>query len=120
MISIEEVKLFLDRFHQKMKVYSIFFLDGREKNMQTLFELEITPAYRESVICNLMPTDYSEGPLPDNLFHGSDLWVFGKTVKGKEVYIEICMGRENSQTICISFHLAEYPMKYPLKGGLKK
>jgi len=31
------------------------------------------------------------------------------------VYIKISMGKENSQTICISFHPSEYPMNYPFK-----
>ena len=41
--------------------------------------------------------------------------VFGKDVKGREVFIKITLGYENGQTICISFHLAEYPLKYPFK-----
>ncbi len=43
------------------------------------------------------------------------MWVFGKDVKGKEVYIKITLGKPNSHTICISFHKAEFPMSYPLK-----
>jgi hypothetical protein len=42
-------------------------------------------------------------------------WVFGKDVKGREIYIKIMLGAKNSQTICISFHIAEHPLKYPLK-----
>ena len=45
-----------------------------------------------------------------------DMWVFGKDVKGQEVYIKISLGQENRQTICISFHISEYKMKYPFKG----
>jgi len=44
------------------------------------------------------------------------MWVFGKEVKKKEVYIKISMGIENTNAICISFHIAEYPMKYPYKN----
>jgi hypothetical protein len=43
------------------------------------------------------------------------MWVFGKNVKGQEVYIKITLGFPISTTICISFHFAEYPMRYPLK-----
>lgn len=46
-----------------------------------------------------------------------DLWVFGKDVKGQEVYIKICYGLPNRSTICISFHVAEFPMNYPYKKG---
>ena len=41
--------------------------------------------------------------------------VFGKDVKGREVYIKITLGYQNGQTICISFHIAEHPMQYPFK-----
>ena len=43
--------------------------------------------------------------------------IFGKDVEGKEVYIKISYGMPNRQAICISFHLAEYPMNYPYKKG---
>jgi len=43
------------------------------------------------------------------------MWVFGKMVRGTEVYIKITMGTFNNSVICISFHLAEHPLKYPLK-----
>ena len=45
-----------------------------------------------------------------------EMWVFGKDVKGQEVYIKITLGLPNSSTICISFHIAEHPMTYPLKN----
>ena len=41
--------------------------------------------------------------------------VFGKDVKEREVYIKIMLGCAGSQTICISFHIAEYPLSYPFK-----
>ena len=47
-------------------------------------------------------------------FH-SKMKVFGKDVKNREVYIKIMMSELVPQTICISFHLAEHPMKYPFK-----
>lgn len=45
------------------------------------------------------------------------MWVFGKDVRGNEVYIKITLGKPNSHTICISFHKAEHPMSYPLKNS---
>ena len=43
------------------------------------------------------------------------MWVFGKLIKNHEIYIKISLGIEGSSVICISFHLAEYKMTYPLK-----
>ena len=56
-------------------------------------------------------------PITNILNRFGDLWVFGKDVKGQEVYIKICYGQPNRSTICVSFHIAEYPMNYPYKKG---
>ncbi|MCP9766691.1 toxin [Lacihabitans sp. LS3-19] len=111
----ESVEQFLHDFKLKLRIYDIIFLDSRNKNLQTLLDLEIKPLERRKVIENLKVEDYSEGPIPDQNFVGNDLWVFGKTLKNKEVYIKISMGLPNKSTICISFHIAEFPMKYPFK-----
>ena len=116
MIEKCEVENFLKQFHQKLKIYNIIFRDDRGKNIRTLAELEITPIYRETVIKNLEVKDYSQGPIVDTLNSMGEMWVFGKDVKGQEVYIKISLGHSNSHTICISFHIAEYKIKYPLKG----
>jgi hypothetical protein len=115
MVTKEEVETFLSLFVQKAKVFGIVFRDDRGKNMQTLLELEITPKYREDVIMNLDPDDYLEGPIKDTLHKKGDMWVFGKGVNGKDVYIKISMGISNSSTVCISFHIAEHRIKYKFK-----
>ncbi|MDR8394072.1 hypothetical protein NC796_23160 [Aliifodinibius sp. S!AR15-10] len=109
------VQQFLKRFKQKAKTWRIVFLDDRSKNTQALLDLEITPRGRRDILLNLGVEDYSEGPKPDEFDLGSDLWVFGKTVKNEEVYIKITLGKESKPVICISFHIAEYEMNYPLK-----
>ena len=115
MITRDDVERFLSEFHTKMKVFGVFFLDDREKNYQTLADLEITATYRKKVLGELVAEDYSEGPILDALYSMGLMWVFGKVVMGKEVYIKITLGRPGSTTICISFHQAEYRMHYPLK-----
>jgi len=115
MITREEVEKFLKKFHNKLKIYDIIFRDDRGKNTQALAELDITPNYRLKVIETKTVEDYSEGPIINTLNKCGDLWVFGKDVKGKEVYIKIALGMENNRTICISFHKAEYKMMYPFK-----
>lgn len=115
MITREEVAAFLKQFHQKLMIFQIIFRDDRGKNIQTLAELEITPKYRETIIKEIKIEDYSQGPILDTLNRYGELWVFGKDVKGKEVYIKISLGQENYQTICISFHVSEYEMRYPFK-----
>ena len=94
----------------------IAFRDDRPKNREALQILDITPLQREVVVKSLQVQDYVEGPVIDELNRKSEMWVFGKDVKGREVYIKITLGYQNGQTICISFHIAEYPMLYPFKS----
>ena len=85
MSGLEEIQIFLTDFHVKMNIWGV------------------------------VRSDYSQGPIPDKLQGGADLWVFGKIVKGKEIYIKITMGIKGAQVICISFHIAEHRMSYPHK-----
>lgn len=111
-----DVIRFLKRLKAKMDIFGIIFIDKRPKNLQTLADLEITPAERELIIHNLAPEDYYKGPQPEHFFGGdARMWEFGKTIKSREVYIKITLGRENHEAICISFHIAERPITYPFK-----
>lgn len=110
-----EVASFLKYFKEKMKFWDVLFRDDRGKNTQALVDLELRPIERKVILEALEKKDYSEGPLEEKLYGGADMWVFGKTVKKKEVYIKITMGAKNCSVICISFHLAEQKIKYPLK-----
>ena len=116
MATKEQVEAFLKRLKEKIKVFDIVFRDDRGKNLQTLATLEINTIVRKQIIMNIEPEDYVEGPIVDTLNKMGEMWVFGKDVKGHEVYIKITLGQPNNSTICISFHLAEHPMTYPLKN----
>ena len=111
----QEVARFLEEFKQKMKVWEVLFRDDRGKNSQTLAELELRPIERKKVLEELKVEDYSQGPLEEKLYGGSEMWVFGKTIKSREVYIKITMGLQGASVFCISFHLSEHKLKYPLK-----
>lgn len=92
------------------------YSDDRGENLQTLLSLEITPAYRKMVLESVVVEDYAQDPLTEKMYGGNDMWVFVKTVKKKEIYIKISLGVFGSSVICISFHLAERTMNYPLKA----
>lgn len=115
-LSKDDVQKFLDEFHSKLKVFGIIYRDDRGKNNKALEVLEIVPSYRSIVIESLRCEDYVEGPVIDALNRLGEMWVFGKDVKGREVYIKIMIPKMIPQTICISFHLAEFPLKYPFKN----
>ena len=89
MTSVVEVTSFLRNFKEKMKFWDVLFRDDRNKNAQALIDLELRPIDRITVLETLDIKDYSEGPLTETLYKGADMWVFGKTVKKKEVYIKI-------------------------------
>ena len=113
MVTIDDVKLFLEQFNIKAQVFGILFRDDRPKNRAALVEL--SHLQRELVIKSLQVQDYVEGPVVDELNKMGEMWVFGKDVKGHEIYVKITLGYENGQTICISFHIAEHPLAYPFK-----
>lgn len=115
MVSKQEVETYLEELRVKVKIFGILFHDDRGKNQQTLHDLEISPAKRKEIINSLKVQDYSEGPLEEKMHNILPMWVFGKQVNRQEVYIKVSMGNENSQAVCISFHISEHPINYPFK-----
>lgn len=115
MASKQEVETYLKELKVKMKIFGILFLDDRGKNQQTLHDLEISPAMRKEIIGSLKGEDYSQGPLSEKMRGLLPMWVFGKQVKKREVYIKVSLGIENNSAVCVSFHVAEHPMNYPFK-----
>jgi len=109
--SEQEVEAFLRQFKPKFSLWGIIFLN-RDKNIEALKLLGITPHAREEIIKEIEVDDYVE--TIDAIGFG-DMWVFGKDYDGTELYIKISMGNTNNRTICISFHTAEFPMKYAFK-----
>ncbi len=115
MANKEDVVKFLADFKQKFKIFDIIFVN-RDKNIQALSDLEIFPKDREKYLMGLQVENYFRGPNPDsgNPLAG-DAWEFGTRVKENEVYIKIKMGMLNKKVICLSFHIAEFEIRYPFK-----
>lgn len=114
MITKEDVEKYLSEFKAKAKIFGIIYRDDRKKNIDAITALDIQPIQRTKVVMSLTTQDFSE-VLTDTLNKSSDMWVFGKNFKNKEIYIKITMSDSVKQTICISFHIAEHPIKYPFK-----
>jgi hypothetical protein len=110
----DEVEQFLRNFKVKLNVFGVTYV-GREKNAQTLLDMEWVSSKRTDVLKELEVTDYCEGPLDETMHGAGNMWVFGKEISGTEFYIKIAMGRTNNNTICISFHTSEQPLNYPFK-----
>lgn len=110
-----EVEQFLQQFKVKVDVFGVFFLN-RDKNLNALNELGITPIERLSIVKSIEVDDFSEGPIKDQLNDFGEMWVFGKDVDEKEVYIKITLGKPNMSTIVVSFHVSEYPLNYSFRN----
>ena len=54
MITVEDVKAFLDQFNIKAQIFGIHFRDDRQKNEDTLRLLNITPFQRELIVKSLL------------------------------------------------------------------
>jgi len=115
MATKQEVELFLNQLKDKIKVFEVAFRP-RGKNLDDLAELDITPIKRLEYLMNLKAEDYYGGAKKDTYDPTKpDYYEFGIQVKGKEVYIKISPGLPNKMVDCMSFHIAEFPMNYPLK-----
>ena len=88
----------------------------RGKNIETLSTLEYDTEDVKNTILSLSSTDYSSGPIKDNAIKG-DLWIFGKIIKGREVYIKLKIQGDNryKQVSVLSFHFSEQRLQYPLR-----
>ncbi len=113
----KEVIDFLQNFKTKLGIWGILFLDDRQKNSKALAELEITSSQRNDILQELTETDFSEAREEQFGVYGAEMWIFGKMLKEKEIYIKITLGLTNLQVVCISFHISEFnkSMKYPFK-----
>lgn len=112
-ITIDDVKSFLGSLIVKIDIYGMVFAE-RQRCQETMRMLGINEVVAKSIIKNLTATGFSKY-FDDTTQWGCDLWTFGKDVNGEEIYIKIGMGLPNRQTICVSFHKADFTIQYPFK-----
>jgi len=110
-----QVKLFLFQF--KEFAQKNFKFIKREKCLDTISRLGITIQQAKEEIMGLTYEDYYKGPLPDTGSKGGELWEFGKTVGGNEIFIRLKTVSQHKMAKCQSFHIAEHPLQYPYKEG---
>jgi len=112
-----KVKLFLFQF--KEFAQNNFKFVPRDKSLDSIARLGITPKQAKDEILGLTHEDYYRGPLPDKGTTGGELWEFGKRIEGKEIFIRLKVVLQYNMAKCQSFHIAEKSMQYPYKGGRK-
>lgn len=113
-----DVERFLREFKEKAGFWGIVYVDSKPDNLSTLAALEITGKQRDEYVLALEVEDYYQGPDKNDFSGQNDVWMFGKDIKGKEVYIKIYIGKTNLPNVCISFHIAKNKITYPLKENI--
>ncbi len=111
------VALFLKEFKGIVATGRGLYLIDRRKNTVSLLELGMTKKHCREEILSLSVEDYHDGPKPDKDRPG-EIWEFGKKVDGDEIYIKLKIAMSGSERFakCISFHKAQFPLSFPLKG----
>lgn len=112
--TIEEADAFLLDIKQKIAKDTLSFMN-RPKNAQCLANLGITPTIQRAIIEDLAADDYCSGPDADEKYPWKEVGVFGSNYNGTELYIKFSIGVTGAPVVCLSFHEAEYPMRYKFK-----
>ena len=88
----------------------------RPENMECILQLGFKYQDISETLLDLSVEDYCEGPCRDRDQPG-DLWVFGKVMENKAVYIKIKLASFGPLRIVriISFHFADYTLNHPFK-----
>jgi hypothetical protein len=93
----------------------------RRETMKALADLGLTKNNLKEEIMALSVEDYCEGPAPDRDRAG-DIWIFGKQIFGKEIYIKLKIAQVGEEKIakCLSFHPSSYPLCFPCRAKKRR
>jgi hypothetical protein len=124
MTTKEEVQVYLTRVKETIagrnpdKGWLVRIEWKRDINKATMTELGFTPADVLSTVMDLQVEDYTRGPVDDvDEERRGIFWIFGKTLKGIEVYIKLRLTELSKlRTLkIVSFHRSDRPMRYPFR-----
>lgn len=114
---LQQVRQFLLDFKQAAE--KGLHIPNREKNLSLLARHGFTVRERRDVILGLRVEDYVKGPEPDDRdpTGPKNIWVFGVEHGGVGIYIKLKLVEEDDmkRAICISFHDAEFKMRFPYR-----
>ncbi len=113
----DEIRAFLARFKTAARQELLFPEPDREKNFLFLAKQGITAEERKDVLLGLRVEDYMNGPeASDREPDGPrSVWVFGVDYGGMQIFIRLRLVEKANvaYALCISFHEAERPMRFP-------
>jgi hypothetical protein len=114
---VTAVRKFLMEFKQAITGKSGVYLVPRTDTLATLEYLGLTKKNLEEILLSISVRDYCSGPEADRDRVG-EIWIFGRQLQGHEIYIKLKVATVAGKKIakCISFHIAKYPLSYPLRN----
>lgn len=115
--SKNEVLHFLQSWNQACIKYPLSIIP-RDKNIRFLSQIGWNFKIARKKLKKLSLAQYVKGPIPDRDRKG-DIWVFGIKTDRYEVYVKIKLYKIEQEFYpkCLSFHEAEYPLKYPFRSA---
>jgi hypothetical protein len=124
MPSLEEVAQFLAEFRAAARLGFVRWLErsnSSRKQVQCLIDLNLTQNQAIEIICGLTADSYCRGPDPDDVEPTRNVWIFGAVEKLDEIYIKLALQPDKHRKSVVhgliwSFHRADYPLQYPLRG----
>ena len=89
----------------------------RKENKECMLQLGFKYPDIKETLLGLSVEDYCEGPCQDRDQSG-ELWVFGKAIESKVVYIKLKLASFGPLRIVrvVSFHFAEHTLEHPFEG----
>ena len=100
------IKICLHRIKESVNKGNVIFVN-RQKNIQALFDMELTEYEVFQKLLELKYDDYISGPEVDRNKTGGQIWKFQHTITGIYIYIKLKFYQDNKIDYLkiLSFHL---------------
>lgn len=89
--------------------------ESKFSTVSTILNLEYDIEDVANCLKTLGIADYSQTLMDRDDFNPPLLYVFGKIVEGRTIYIKLKIKSGNKKVLCVSFHYAEHDMNYPYR-----
>ena len=122
----KEVVAFLDELHKLLEsddfdINTDLNLIRKKKRVEeqkfstpyTLLDLDYDAEEVVSRLKELKVEEYSETKIDTNDLNPPILFVFGKDINGKLIYVKLKIRDLKKQVVCVSFHYAKDKMEFP-------
>ena len=120
MATRQEVSEFLREFKTALSFGHVHWVQRTDQTRAHLAGLDMTLQEAMDCLQELTPDHYARGPDADDFKPDRQLWVFGFEASGTEAYIKVALQPDPRRKTVVnaliwSFHVADYPMRYPLR-----